>query len=329
MDKVRIGLIGCGGISGAHSGAYHALSNETQVVATCDSNEDAARRRMADLGADAAHSDYRRVLERGDIDAVDLCLPHDLHAEVAVAAAEAGKHVFCEKPIATSQEEARRMIDAAARANVRLMIAYCERFSNASMAMKAILDEGGIGEPFLLRIDHNQWVNMPGGHWINDPKALGGGVVAGSGTHRLDLLRWFGGDVKRVASRFVHTGLTPLGGEDAAVISLDYEGGAAGEMVATWSAKRYPWYEGFLIYGREGMLHNIGGVFHSCDGAAFEPVTLPHDDESGFREEIRHFLRCVRDGSTPLTDGNEALKTLKLVEAVYAASQSDAWVEVG
>lgn len=328
MDRIRVALIGCGGITAAHARGFLALAEEAQVVATVDVDLAKAEQRRTELGADAAYTDYRQALERRDVDAVDLCLPHDLHAEVAIAAAQAGKHVLCEKPIACNQDEARRMIAAAEQANVRLMIAYCERYSNQYVAMKRLLDEGAIGTPFLLRIDHNQWVSMPEGHWVNDPAKLGGGTVAGSGTHRLDLLRWFGGDVLRVAARTRNTGLTPLRGEDVAVIALEFANGALGEMVCSWSVRRPMWYEGFLVYGRDGLMHNIGGVQISRNGGDYEKVEMPYDDAGGFREEIRHFLACIRDGRTPLTDGREGLKALQLVEAVYKAAQQEAWIQV-
>ncbi|MCL5283448.1 MAG: Gfo/Idh/MocA family oxidoreductase [Armatimonadetes bacterium] len=327
-DKIGIGLIGCGGISAVHRDGWLAASDIARMVATCDVNRQSAELRKEELNAETAYEDYRLLLKRDDLTAVDLCLPHDLHAEVAIAAAQAGKHILCEKPIAVNQEEARRMIHAAEQNAVTLMIAYCERYSNAHVAMKRLVEAGEIGKPFLLRIDHSQWVDYPAGHWINDPTKLGGGVVAGSGPHRLDMLRWFGGEVRRVAARAVNTGLTQLGGEDTAVIALEFDSGAIGEMTCTWSARRYPWYEGFLVFGRGGMVHNIGGVQLSRNGGDFTPVPLPHDDAAGFREEIAHFLSCIQTGATPLTSGQEALKTLQLVEAVYTAIKSSNWVDV-
>ncbi len=327
-DRIRMGLIGCGGISRAHRDGFLALSDQVQVAATCDTQLELAEERRIELEADRAYRDYRDILDRKDIDAVDIMLPHDLHKEVTIAAAQAGKHILCEKPIASDETSAREMIEAANNAGVLLMIAYCERYGNAHQEMKRLVESGAVGDPFLLRIDHSQWVHMPAGHWINDPSKLGGGVVAGSGTHRLDLLRWFGGEVRRVAARFLHTGLTPLGGEDTAVISVEFAGGAIGEMVCTWSAQRAPWYETLMVHGSRGVVHNLDGVKISRNGGDFEGVSLSHDDPYGFREEIRHFLSCVRSGETPLTNGNEALKTLRLVNKVYEAANSECWIEV-
>lgn len=332
-DRLRLALIGCGGISRAHLKGINELSDLVQLAATCDVDRARAEEAAKKGGAEVVCDDYHQVLEREDVDAVDILLPHDLHCEVTVAAADVGKHVLCEKPIAPTAEEAEDMIAACEAAGVKLMIAYCERYSSEHAAAKQLLDEGAIGTPYLMRIDHNQWVWAPEGHWINDPQKLGGGTVAGSGTHRLDLLRWFNGEVKRVAAFLGNTGLTNIVAEDTATIILEHEGGSLGEMVCCWSVRQAPWYECFWIYGDRGTIHNVGGLKlarTSPDRAptGFGKVELPHDDSGGFREEIRHFAQCVLHDREPLTDGVEALKTLQLVQAVYRAAQERRVVEL-
>ncbi|MFQ6131776.1 MAG: Gfo/Idh/MocA family protein [Armatimonadota bacterium] len=325
-DRVRLALIGCGGISRAHLNGIAELSDLVELVATCDADRARAEQAAQRGGAEVVCEDYHEVLGRDDVDAVDILLPHDLHCEATVAAAEAGKHVLCEKPIAPTAEEAEEMIAASEAVGVKLMIAYCERYSAEHAAARRLLDEGAIGRPYLMRIDHNQWVWAPEGHWLNDPEKLGGGTVAGSGTHRLDLLRWLNGEVKRVAAFFHTTGLTNIVAEDTATVILEHENGALGEMLCCWSARQGPWYESFWIYGDRGTMHNVGGLKlarTSPDEAptGFEKVKLPHDDTGGFREEIRHFAECVLHDREPLTNGVEALKTLQLVQAVYQAAQ--------
>jgi len=334
MKQLRLALIGCGGISGAHRVGIKQLGGQIKLVAVCDVNPEAACA-AADSSDDkpAVYSKYEEVLARDDVQAVDLLLPHDLHPPVAIAAARAGKHILCEKPIAPTRREAREMIAAAEQAGVKLMIAYCERYDSRHQAVRALLDEGAIGRLHLTRIDHDQWVSYPVGHWINDPAKLGGGTVAGSGTHRLDLLRWFNGEVSRVFAFSHHSGMTPLRGEDMAVISLEFASGAIGEMTICWSCPRFPWYEGLWLYGDRGVIHNVGGLQISRregegKGGEFEPVPLPYEEGAGFREEIRHFANCVLEDRQPLTDGYEALKALELVEAVYRSAASKQVVEL-
>jgi len=325
-DGLRLGLIGCGGISRAHLKGMRRLGDLVRVSAVCDLDQAAAEQAAQLAGGEVGvHQDYRELLARRDVDAVDILLPHHLHAPVMLEAAQAGKHVLCEKPIARTRAEAREMIAAADRAGIKFMVAYCERYANQHQAIHQLLADGAIGQLYLSRIDHNQWVAPPADHWLADPEALGGGAVAGSGTHRLDLLRWFNGEVTRVAAFTQHTGITAVRGEDAAAISLQFAGGAVGEMAISWSVGRFPWYEALWLYGREGVIHNVGGLQvarRQRDGTMgdFVPVELPHDDPAGFREEIRHFATCVLTDQPPLTDGEQALKALELVEAVYLAA---------
>ncbi|MCC7492430.1 MAG: Gfo/Idh/MocA family oxidoreductase [Fimbriimonadaceae bacterium] len=317
-EPLRLALVGCGGISKAHLAGFRALGELGQVTVCCDLDPAAAAARAAELPGARAAVDYAAVLADPSVDAVDLCLPHDLHAPYCVAAAEAGKHVFVEKPMARTLDEATAMIEACRAAGVVLMIGHCQRFSAERQTARRLVAEGAIGEVYLMRSDHNQWVAFPDGHWGNDPQKLGGGAVAGSGVHHLDTLRWFLGDVASVTARFAHNGLTPRTAEDAGVIVFEHASGAVGEATIVWTAQRFPWYEGFWIYGRGGVIHNIGGL-HLFTGSpregSFRRVECDHDDAGGFREELRHFLHCIRDGRRPRMDGEEGRAALELVLA--------------
>lgn len=126
---LRIGLVGCGGISNAHARGYRTLGPEVaRVIATADVSLELAQRRAQELEASQASDDYHAVLNSKDVEAVDICLPHHLHAEVAIAAAEAGKHVLVEKPMACSMEQCQAMVTAAERADVILMVAQVQRY---------------------------------------------------------------------------------------------------------------------------------------------------------------------------------------------------------
>jgi predicted dehydrogenase len=324
-EPVRVALIGCGGIATAHLAGYAALPDLGRVVVACDADAESARRRAAETGAEAL-TDYREALARADVEAVDLCLPHDLHEPVARAAAAAGKHVLVEKPIARNLAEADRMIADCAAAGVHLMVAHCQRFSADRQTAKRLVDEGAIGRVYMMRTDHNQWVEYPPGHWINDPARLGGGGIAGSGVHHLDILRWFCGDVERVSAGLTRSGCTPRTAEDGGLVLLEHRNGAVSELALSWTAQRFPWYESFWIYGTEGVIHNVGGL-HLFRGkprqGEFERVATDHDDGSGFREEIRHFLTCVRTGERPRMPGEEARAALELVLAAYHSAERE------
>lgn len=318
MKPIRIGLIGCGGISNAHARGYKNLPDLFQVTATCDLSESLARERAEGLGAKSVYTDYRKMLEEAEIDAVDICLPHDLHAEVANASMEANKHVIVEKPISTTLEEADSMVSTAERSGVVLMVALNERYDPAHQKIKEMIEDGKIGDLLCIRIDHNQDVKMPEGHWIRSRARLGGGVLIGSGIHRVDLLRWFGGEIEKVANFSVYQP-ERMEGEVAVVMSALFKSGCIGEVTAIWAVRRAPWYEGIWVYGTEGSLYRINGLFwDSPDGYK----QLEVEQRDSFTEELRHFGQCILTGSEPLTSGKEARKSLEVVIAAYRSADS-------
>ena len=176
--RIRVALIGAGGISRAHIPGYLGCRERAEVVVIADPVEPAALSAREALGGTAEIlADWRLALERADVDAVDVCLPHDLHEPVVVAAAEAGKHVLVEKPIARDLAEADRMIEAADRAGVTLMVCHDRRFHPLFARIKELLDDGAIGRPLCLRLDHNQRLQLSPEHWIFQKTRLGGGAI--------------------------------------------------------------------------------------------------------------------------------------------------------
>lgn len=324
-EPVRMGLIGCGGISRAHVRGFQNLGpEEVRVVITCDEKEELAAQRAQEAGAEAWTTRWEEVLERPDVEAVDLCLPHHLHAPAAIAAAQAGKHILVEKPLATTLEAGKAMIDAAQGEGVVLMVAFCQRYDPQHQAAKRFVEEGWLGRPVLAHIDHHQDVNFPAGHWARSRSRLGGGAIAGSGCHRLDLLRWFLGEVEEV---WACTFSWPerLEGEVAGVVGLRFANGAVGNLSINWMSRHRPWYERFWLEGTEGCIHNHQGLqafslLRPEWAQGFVALEVPSADP--FTEEIRHFLTCVREGKEPLTNGPEALRTLAVVLAAYEAERT-------
>ncbi len=318
MKPIRVGIIGCGGISQAHARGYQNLPELLQIAATCDEIEINAEERAQQLGADQVYTDYEKMLKDANIDAVDICLPHDLHAVVSIAASEAGKHVLVEKPIAISLEEADSMIAASEKAGTLLMVALNQRYDPAHQRIKEMIDEGVLGRILCIRIDHNQNVSLPEGHWIRSRARLGGGVLIGSGIHRVDLLRWFGGEVTQVASFQVEQP-ERMEGEVVVVMNALFESGAIGEVTAIWAVRKAPWYEGVWVYGTEGSVYRINGLFwDSPDG--YVKLDVPEADS--FTEELRHFGQCILNDNTPLTSGVEARRSLEVVLAAYRSADS-------
>lgn len=141
-QRIRVAIIGCGGISRGHARGYLQSPDLFEVVACCDERGELAEERAQQLGAKFVTADYREVIASDDVDAVDICLPHHLHAEVAIAAAQAGKHVLVEKPIANTLDEANAMIEAAKKSGVVLMVAHNERYMPVYRKAKELVEQG-------------------------------------------------------------------------------------------------------------------------------------------------------------------------------------------
>lgn len=323
-EPVSVALIGCGGIAGAHRNAYQQLGDVARVTWVCDPDAERRALRGGELGAGALE-DYHEALSNPDVEAVDLCLPHDLHASIAIEAMRAGKHVLVEKPIARNLEEADAMMAAAREAGVVLMVGHNQRYAAARATARRLVAEGAIGDVYMMRTDHQQWVNMPPDAWRNDPEKLGGGAVADSGIHSLDQMLWVCGPARRVFAALNYNGLTPRRGEDAGLVTIEHESGAISELAISWTAQRFPWGEAFFLYGTKGVIHNVGGlqIFNGTPREGdFTPVPLDHDDNGGFREEIRDFARCIRTGGRPLSDGVSGRATLEVLKAAYESAQT-------
>jgi UDP-N-acetyl-2-amino-2-deoxyglucuronate dehydrogenase len=324
-DAVRIGLIGCGGISHAHIRGMLSLGADViRVVVTCDVERSLAEERARDAGAEVVVTDWREVVERTDIDAVDICLPHDLHAEVAIAAAQAGKHIFVEKPIATTLEDGWAMVRAARDANVVLMTAFVERFEAENQRTKQLLDEGWLGTPILAQVDHLQNVFIPPGHWARERNRLGGGAIASAGCHRIDLLRWFIGEVEWVSAETFYNP-DRMEGEIAGVVNMQFTCGAIANLSINWMSPYRAFYRKLWLEGTEGCIHNWNGlhIFSRKKPEWSEGfVTLEVEPVDPFAAELRHFVECIREGKQPLTNGEEAVRTQAVAIAANESEQT-------
>lgn len=334
-ERVRLGLIGAGRISRAHVRAYTELADHIKVVAIAEPNETAASAARESLGEDGeacrVYSDWRQLLEQRDLEAVDVCLPHDLHAPVCVAAAEASMHVLVEKPIARDLAEADAMIAAAERAGVLLMVCHDRRYAPELVAIKDLVDGGAIGQLLCLRLDHNQYIRVGPTDWIFQRRRLGGGAIMSCLTHQLDLIRWYGGEVAQVGCVSL-TLPDRMEGEIIGVVPLRFASGAVGDAVINWHMQGHGlpgglWTEHVWLSGRDGNIHNWNGVHvlrHETAAQGYAARTVPAG--TGHTGAIAHFAACVRNGAAPLTNGREARASLEVALAAHAAEESGRFI---
>ncbi|WP_276256233.1 Gfo/Idh/MocA family protein [Halomontanus rarus] len=344
---VDIGLVGAGGISHAHRPAFRDFEDRIRLTGVCDVDEE----RAADVAAefDVEHwTDFETFVEDVDADAVDVALPHSLHYPAATAALEAGKHVFLEKPFATSMAECSDLVDLAEQEDRRLMIGMVQRYHPRHRAVKSLVDAGELGPIHTARIDMLQSLpeaGFPPDHWLYDGELAGGGGILSVLVHKIDLLRYFLGDARRAigVSKTVHESFDDA--EDYAVGLLEFENGTVADFFNTYSAAGRPYDELFWLFGGDGVVHTVPDdpheepyvdmprpkVRYRGDGGSdkrFEPIDptptetgLPTD--SAFTNELLHFADCVETGREPLSSGRDNLRTMATVFAIYESCRND------
>lgn len=283
-NPLKVGIVGAGGITRAHLPAYLERRDQVQLNAVCDLVEPLAQELAQKAGIDAVYLDIQDMLRDADIEAVDICTTHNSHAPLAIAAAEAGKHVIVEKPMAISVQECRDMIAAADKAGTTLMVAQHLRYAPEARAAKRLLDEGKLGTIEAVRTElfgggmrGRRRRRRQGERWMQDARRSGGGMMMSEQVHHIDLLRYYAGNVKRVngvckslQEHMVH------GAEDLVSATLEFESGAVGEVWAKGNA--------IVPHGRTYTIFGDRGVFY-----ASTPTREQREVEIGGATPFRHF----------------------------------------
>ncbi|HEX2280743.1 MAG TPA: Gfo/Idh/MocA family oxidoreductase, partial [Thermomicrobiales bacterium] len=267
--RLRVGLIGAGTIAfSAHLPAMHIMNHQVELVAVADVREENASRAAREFGAQAYYSDYHDLLARGDLDFVDICTPEFLHAKQTEAAAAAGVHVLCEKPMSSTPEQADRMIAACDAAGVKLMIAHSRRFTGRYRQIRAAIDRGDIGEVRYVRENERRplsmydTLNLGTGYWIPEgdrPWIARAGYSQGAAltnaVHETDLARWFVG--ANPVSIYARSRIVTEGAEvpDMLSYTLEFDNGAvAAAEIVNQLPRGYPYFHMMEVIGRDGRI---------------------------------------------------------------------------
>lgn len=277
MKKLNIGLIGYGFMGRAHSNAYRQahrffeLEYEPVLKAACARDEEKVRAFCNAAGWESYETDWRKLVERADIDLIDIAAPNDLHREIALAAAAAGKMVLTEKPLARNSQEGQDMVDAVKKAGVRNMVWYNYRRVPAVTLAKQLIDEGRLGRIYHYRANFLQdWTistDLPQGGqglWRLDVAAAGSGVTGDLLAHCIDTALWLNGGISRVSARtetFVKerfhnlTGkVEPVGIDDACLFMCDFANGSLGLFESTRYARGHKALYTFEINGEHASI---------------------------------------------------------------------------
>lgn len=328
---MKVGIIGAGLQGRRRAQVFEAVCG-SELVIVADVRQDAAAALAADAGC-LATSRWENVVARDDVEAVAVCTPPDLHAQISIAAMKMGKHVLCEKPLACTVEEAQTMVQVARDCGVVLKCGFNLRHHFGIRQARAWLDEGRIGQPTFLRCRYGIG-GRPGyeKEWRAKAEISGGGQLVDQGVHVLDLCRWFLGDFEEVAGMVAthFWDIAPL--EDNAFALLRTGGGQIASLHVSWTQWK-PLFS-FEVFGRDGYIQveGLGGAYGTERAtlgrrdfqAPFAEETVENRrEDASWREEWLEFLAAIAERREPLGSGEDGVAALRLARRVVAYTTAE------
>jgi myo-inositol 2-dehydrogenase / D-chiro-inositol 1-dehydrogenase len=335
LQDIGVGLVGSGFISNLHAEAFRHV-REAAVLGVASPTEEHVRRFAERHSIDRWYSDYRALLEDADVSLICVGVPNDLHRDVVVAAAEAGKHVICEKPLARTLAEADEMLAACEAADVRLMYAEELCFAPKYVRAKELVDEGALGDVFLVQQGEQHF--GPHSDWFWDVRRSGGGVLMDMGCHAVEFFRWIfdkpqAESVTAELGTFVHGERTR--GEDHAIATVRFAGNRLGLVETSW-AKAGGMDDRAEILGSKGVTYvdlvrgsslttysEVGYGYAVEKAPATRGWTFTMFEELwnyGFPQEMEHFVDCALSDREPLETGDDGRAVLEILYAMYLAA---------
>ncbi|CAH1201896.1 Glucose--fructose oxidoreductase [Paenibacillus allorhizoplanae] len=350
--KYRIGIIGCGGIAnGKHLPSLSKLSN-VELVAFCDIVQESAATAAAKYGIEGALvcEDYREVLQDATIDIVHVLTPNISHAEISIAALEAGKHVMCEKPMAKTAEDAKRMVETAKRTGKKLTIGYNNRFRPDSQHLKNVCADGELGHIYFAKAHAIRRRAVPTWGVFLDEEKQGGGPLIDIGTHALDLTLWMMDNYKpkvvlgtsyhelshkeNAANAWGPWDPSKFTVEDSAFGMIVMENGATIILESSWALNTLEVDEAKCsLSGTEGGADMKGGLRingekHSrlyttevdlkAGGVAF----YDGKSESAADVEMRTWINAIDQDIDPVVTPEQAYVVSQILEAIYESART-------
>jgi predicted dehydrogenase len=326
--SIRVAIIGSGGISGAHANGYLKHADRIRCTTLVDIDPEAIARRSDQLGTvQHRYSDWKKMLaERAeDIDAVDICLPHHLHAPAILDAAKAGKHILCEKPMCISLHEADDIAHAVAKAGITYMSGHNQLFMPVVREAKRMIESGELGairwirsqDCFAAGRSRAEW------GWRATLATQGGGELIDTGYHpSYRLLHLAGAPVRKVHSvmgRFRE----PLDGEDTASVQVEFENGILGEIFTSWAMNLPYGTHQIHVIGEKAQIFGTENDLYLLPTGSTEPVHRAFEAVDTFEAEIRHFAECILEKKRPLHSVEEGRAVLELI--LEASKSAAGW----
>ncbi|MFG6120967.1 Gfo/Idh/MocA family protein [Thalassobacillus sp. B23F22_16] len=316
---IRVLLLGAGTMGTVHAEAYSSLDN-VEIAGIVDIRKEHADQLAAKVGTSPFYS-YEEALEQlEDVDVIDICLPTYLHKEYAMKAADQAKNVICEKPLARSSEEAREMIDYCKKHEVRLFVGHVVRFFQEYNSIKATIEAGKIGKPAVVRTTRGGTFPKAWQNWYGDFEKSGG-LILDLLLHDFDYLRSCFGEVERVFAKKIARKDADELSIDYALVTLRFKSGVLAHLEGTWAHQGFS--SGIEVAGTEGIID-----YNSAKNSPLKHVSREKEAGSAgvevpesplasnpYREELKHFIACISDGSEPLVTAEDGYQAIQIAKA--------------
>ena len=356
MSKLRVGCVGNGGMGNVHL-EYYTKDPRVEVVAVCDiipGRMDHVEKRFGMAGVHK-YEDFKEMIDKENLDIVDIATPNDFHSIIAVYALEHGCHVFCEKPDAINVEEALKMKNASEKAGKVLMIMRNNRYYGNSVYMKKYIADGNMGDIYCGRCGWIRRRGIPGkGGWFTTKAKSGGGPLIDLGVHMIDLSIWLMGNPTPVAvsgctynkfadndaeadSEHAAFGTKQAGGtfdvEDLAMGFIKFDNGACLQIEFSWASNIERETRFVELRGTKAgcTWHDDGTVDiygEDNDGNLFDLHPHTNTNIHGHHNNIRHFLDVVEKGVEPDFKPIQGVNMIKILRAIYESAETGKEVQL-
>lgn len=349
-DKVRWGVIGCGGIAKRRTiPEFKKMVSNAEIISVMDISAEAAKAVVQEFGV-PHHCTTEKELLSQDIDAVYIATPQNVHCRQTVQAAEAGKHILCEKPIAISLKEVDQMEAACKKTKVKFMLGFCMRNNMYNKKARELVQSGAIGQVVMGRAQLTCWYPPIPGAWRQDASISHGGSLLDMGTHCLDMLEWImGAKIVEVAGfQNLMTHKYPTKIEDASTIVVRFDNGAHGIVDNYFNLPDAAAQNALELHGTKGSILATGTIGQDPTGKMF---SILQPEETGYdpnqvrdvpvnREEYKLegigiygqmvdiFSRCILEDKEPPITLEDGRHSVKVVLAIYQAVKEKRVVQV-
>ncbi len=333
---IRVAIVGTGGISSSHIQGYLEFPDRCKIVALVDIYPEKAEEKKAKFNLTDAdvYDDHKKILDRDDIDLIDVCTPPYVHAEIAVNSLNAGKNVLVEKPMAASLQECDAMLEAAERSKKLLSVVAQNRFRTAYMNLKKTLDTGLAGDIVHAQIDSFWWR----GHsyydlwWRGTWEKEGGGCTLNHAVHHIDMAAWMMGMPEEVQAIMSNTSHDNAEVEDISIAVLKYKNGALGQI--TSSVVHHGEEQQVIFQGKKARISTPWKVYASVSQSNGFPrrnealekeiedyyEALPEAKYTNHTPQIDDVLGALESGKKVLISGEDGKKALELITAIYKSA---------